>query len=737
MASYEDTVNSFNPVAFFRLDELLGSVMVDSSGNARHGAYYGTGTFGIASPIETDAGSSAISGAVGSVSALTVPDISSVFTWIVWGYSGGVVGRVLICRNKDSGFSSANVLQFIGNATIQANLANASSSWSLESAELPANTWFMAAVTKNANVMRLYVNAVLVAERIDLPVGSLAPYIDDDDLWAFGRGVQSAAFASSGTDEVALFDTALSAANLLTIYESALNATFLRGHSNVIPSAVLYSTIEPDPIEFPFRHNWSDPLIERISFRTNVSKARSGPQENSQVRPNPRREIEITQVMRDNSERRRLRAQLWANQNRKWFVPMLEDREQLTAPLAAGATVIPVSTLYKDYEVGSYIGLRQLNDAGVIVKSETLQIESLTNSSVTTAVIANDYAAYLSSAYPVRRGLITPSQIRGHTDAVEEVTITARLLAEDEAAVPNRITTWLPTLKYRDVEVFDPAVWQSHDWSDRREYDSQRQLDEIDFDSGIFGVESDTAGAEEVFTYRIVLKGREDIAAFLGWFYERAGALNYIWVASMQSDFDIISVLGSTITVSGTNYSDNFALAQPRRDLAFVYHDNTMQLRRVISFAGSDNETLTLGAAVPTLTNLRSLSLLKFCQLDADSLEIAKETDDVWVFAWRFRELLTTPEGTGLSSLSPSASVSPSHSPSASQSPSSSVSPSISPSGSASPSGSQSPSASISPSRSPSASVSPSGSVSPSSSASPSVSPSGSTSPSSSGSPSV
>lgn len=730
--SYESVVIDNSVDAFWRLDGLSDThpVLTDASGNGHHADCYaekatnpeGHVHGGVPSPIETDAGSRAMYGRAGKVLA-TGFDRRNTFCWQGWIFNDTSTTdpNTLICRSGHWSLTTSNILGIGGGATnAAARLRVGTTNYELIGATaLQPMTWYYLALVYNAGVIRLYVNAVVDDEETgvtgDMDVGSSTRF------YLGAMEADEGAWNSRGMDEPAV-GIALTQAQLLENHEAALNLLSLRGYSNIVPSAILYSAIEPDPIEFPFRHNWVEPLIERISFRTNTSRARVGASENARVRLKPRREIEITQVMRDDGERRKLRAQLWAGQSRKWFVPMLEDREQLTSPLVSGVVIVPVSTVYKDYEVGSYIGLRQLNDAGVVVHSETLQIEAMTATTVTPVTEpVNDYAAYLSSVYPVRRALISPSNIRGHTDSVEDVTIIARLLAEDEAAVPNRIIPWLPSLKYRDVEVFDPSIWQSHDWSELREYQSTMELDDVDFDAGVFAVESDAPGASETFNYSITLKGREDIAAFLGWFYERAGALNYVWVASMQRDFEVVSVAGANITVEGTNYSDHYTLAQARRDVAFVYHDNTLEFRRVTASAGAPNETLTLDATVPTLTNLRSLSLLKFCQLDADSLEIAKVTDDVWRFAWRFRELLTSPEGTGVSSLSPSVSISASPSPSASGSPSVSVSPSRSPSASGSPSASTSPSGSISPSHSASASVSPSASLSPSASASPSL----------------
>jgi hypothetical protein len=448
-------------------------------------------------------------------------------------------------------------------------------------------------------------------------------------------------------DEVAWYLHTLTSTRIGVHFDAAINATLLNGFSNVIPSAILYSDIEPDPIRFPFRHNWEAPLMERVSFLTGLSTARTGAEEGNAVRPKPRREIEWQQVIRDNDERQQLRAKLWANQHRKWLIPILEHREFLAAPLSSGATSIPASTQFKDYQNGGYVHLRELNDTGQITKSEELQILSFTGSAITTtAPTVNSYAANVSQVCPARRGYIQPSiPVRGHAAEVEELTISARLVAEDESATPNRITPWTPTTTYKGYEAYDLAVWQSNDWSELRDYQIDRLTEDIDFEVGPIDTESDTDGAAESSSWRVLLKGNDKIAAFLGWFYYHAGSLVYLWVPSNQRDLIAVSVLGSDLTVSGHAYTENYAGSQARRDVAFVYFDNSMILRRINSSTTSGaNDVLTLDGTVPTQTNLRSVSFFKFSRLDADSLEAAKVTDDLWRCAWQFRELLHVPD---------------------------------------------------------------------------------------------
>lgn len=748
MASFYDTVSALNPVLWARFDELTGTVAHDSSANNYTGTFFPTATLGRPSPILSDPTSFAVKGPAAKFTIADAPlsDVRGNTTWIVFGFHGDESvdddNNHLFVRSGQLGLGLSNFISYNdGNVAAFYTCGGVEHSLGYSKTNLVQGTWYMLRFTRNGTVATLHVNEVLVDTDITLGTDPM-DITWGSDGWYFGRAQSTGfTFFSSGTDEPILFDYPLSDADGLAIYEAAIGATFLRGRADANPTGVLRSIFEPDPISYPFRHNWSEPLIERLSFRSAISAAVTGGEEGVAEREAPRREIEWTQLLRDNRERRRLRALLWANQNHKWFIPVRQYAEQLLEPLTATTTMTPIFPEYKDYEIGSWIGFRQMNGDGEIVHWEERRITSINLNSIEHEPLTNDYVVYLSIVYPVRRALLRSSlTVKGHTDAVEEATFTARLLPEDEEITPNRITQFAPSIKYRDIEVFDGRVWQSNDWSETREYEIERAGEDVDFDTGLISFESDTVGANETFSYRMTIEGIDQIAQFLGWYYERVGALRYAWVPTMQEDFQILSINlpEHQITVRDTNYSDAYALAEPRRDLAFVYWDGSVSLRQVIAFElAGENETLRLDAAVPTTTGLRFVSLLKYCRLDADQIELAWQTDQVVQVAWRFRESLITPTGTGLSSLSPSASLSHSLSPSASASPSGSESPSLSPSLSPSPSASQSPSSSISFSSSISPSASVSASISPSPSESASISPSHSTSPSASASPSV
>lgn len=645
MASFLDTAAALTPVFHFRWDELdTSEPMSDASANELHGEYFTDAVLGLPSPIETDPSSFAAGGRIGRllVAPSSLADVRGNYTRIIWGKYVTSADGVLMARNGQLGLNGSNFIAF-NNGDIQIAIAIGGNNYVLGYPEsnLTPDTYYMIRETRNGTLVKLHVNEVLVDQ---VTVTGSPIDIGLSDGWYFGRSQSANAHFCSGADEGILYNYAITDPQGLELYESALNSLSLTGYSNVISSAILYSDIEPEPISFPFRHNWNDDWIERISFATGVSTATKGYESANAQRIKPRREIEFVQVTRDDAERRMLRAKLNAHQSRKWLIPMLDDRERLATAINSGATTITTDTLYRDYEIGGRVGLRQLDATGAVIASEELLIGNLTDTEITTSTpTVNSYTS--PEVYPVRRAILESSiQPRGHTDAVEEVTILARLIAEDEKSTPHRIVEWTPATTYKSYEVFPFAQWPNN-WSELRDYSIDRQGEEVDYDLGSFTTESDSTAASETFSWRIILDTKQKQAEFLGWFYAQAGSLNYLWVPTMQRDFEVVSSASDDLTVKGHNYSENYSGSEFRRDIAFIYSDNSIVIRRIESSSISGaNEILELDNSVPSLTNLRSVSYLLFCRLDNDTIERACATDTKARFAWLFREMLVSPD---------------------------------------------------------------------------------------------
>jgi hypothetical protein len=573
---------------------------------------------------------------------------------------------------------------------------------------------FHVVVFRSGDALALYINGTL--RNITTVTSGLPTQFTSDPFWI---NPQNLAYTNVRHDEVAYYDYALSGSRILAHYEAALNVLNMRGEANIRTTAVLSGTDEPDPIGYPFRHNWSDPVIERFRWRTSVFKPTNGATELSRLRSGLRRQVEYQHLLYNEDLRRRFEARSFAG--RTALTQFEPDKVQVTT-LSAGSTAATFDTQYMDFEVGHRALIYQTDDL-----FEYVTLVAVDNNGIEwSESLSRDYANPWIKPVRVAR-LPLEQEMDAHTDTIGEASTIYEYLPEDEPLSPRRVIPWTSTLTYRSREMFDLREWQGHNYSEipTIEFVTDRSL--LDSEVGIVSAKQYRWGAEQLQPYNMNLQGRELIAKYLGWLYERSGSYQPFWMPTFRQDLKPLSAVSDELTVSGHEYTNLYAPADNRVDLAFVYFDNTVTTRRIeSSIADGDNDVLTLDAAVPTFTNLRWLSFLRRVILSSDDLEIAWETDNVVRVAFAVTDapldwavgspsVSPSPSASGSRSPSPSPSVSLSRSPSSSQSPSSSTSLSISPSGSVSPS------ASASPSSSSSLSVSPSGSTSPSSSASPSV----------------
>ena len=368
MSEYDNAVLADNPAAYWKGEDLSGSVMTDSSGNGEHGTILAEAVLGQPGPIETDGSSFGVRRRFGEHATVSGEplDTRGNFTWEVWGRIEDVVQDFgFLCRNGSLGLNGSNLLgvnsgHVTGRVSVGSGGANTYDV--ADPSALVTSTYYYIALVRNSTVLTLQVNDLEVDVRSDFPAGDIVYSAFNNGDWLVGAFRPSGpANDSDGTSHAAIYPTALSYARRLAHYEAALNALFISGRSDANPTAILRGDFEPDPVSYPWRHNWAEALIERITWRTAVSQSVTGMEEAAGERLTPRRELEFTQVLKSNVERRKLRALLWANQHAKWFVPIRQYAERLLEPLVASSTLTPISTTFKDYEDGGYIGFRQLD----------------------------------------------------------------------------------------------------------------------------------------------------------------------------------------------------------------------------------------------------------------------------------------------------------------------------------------------------------------------------------------
>ena len=370
---------------------------------------------------------------------------------------------------------------------------------------------------------------------------------------------------------------------------------------------------------FPFSPNWTRPVIERLTWLTDVMASRANVEQRARLRAQPRRSYEYRILTRDNNERIRLHNRLLAWQGRSYALPVWPDATTLTQPLAAGVRQIPVATSGRDYAV---------NNMAVLIyksKSEIMEIEALTTDGLTTKKPTRSAWPIGARIAPIRTARInSPLSLAGITDSI------VRLRPQFELEDPPPLAPSTAIMTYRNR----PVLTTRPNWQGGISERYARKLIETDFQTGKPWV-TDTA-EQPIYTrqHRWLLKSRPEVIDFRGWLAACAGRLTPFWMPSFVSDVEPVRDLASAAMVIDVAHGD-FASASGldgRRDVLITASDGRRWARRVKSWqtASEDVEHMVIDAPINFDIKKEQLQISFMClaRLDSDAVEIAHITDE-------------------------------------------------------------------------------------------------------------
>lgn len=387
-------------------------------------------------------------------------------------------------------------------------------------------------------------------------------------------------------------------------------------------------------IIFAFAPDWSDAVVERYEWLTQIIEVEEGSETRFRLRENPRRSMEYRMLFNER-EKRLLETYMWGWKARVFAVPLWMDCALTTTVTLIGATTIDVVTATYSFTVGQ---LAIFVDAYNDVEAVEILTVNPTNIILIRPTIIKEWAAG-SRIYPALSGRMQENQ--GFLQPTADIDFgTVKFEFLDNIAIPAVDSP----IVYDDSFALDRAPNRSVDLD--VSWDSKYGL--VDF--GIHTpLVDDRAGFPDVVTqFEFAEDTRDDIQFWRAWLHARAGKWSKFYFSSWSRDFTLVDAIGNfdvTIDVEDNLYRDFFSLQTPKRDIAIYTNDGLRYYRRITGavLASPDVERLTLDAPLGIgyeIAEVKMISFLHPSRLNTDHVELQWDTQEIAQIGFATRVIL-------------------------------------------------------------------------------------------------
>lgn len=387
-------------------------------------------------------------------------------------------------------------------------------------------------------------------------------------------------------------------------------------------------TIPPD---------WSNGVLERLEWLTDVLTSSSGAEQRSRLRLTPRRTLEMG-ITAQGPERTLYALQIKAAGASDWYVPLWHDIVRTTVAIVAGVTndfgalSILLPTAGHEYAVG---GLVILHDG--IFAYEIAVIAAISADRITLTVPTSADWPVATRLMPLMRARLTAEPTGSH--------ITDRVLTATVSFTGTRANPAAESLGDCPSYKGFPVLTVPPDESTSLAETYQRLTTVLDNKTGLT-VLTDTAGFGFVGQqYRWYLRGIAEHAALRSLLYALHGRQTPLWLPTFAADLDLVrpaAAADSVIVVARCGYTD-FPVAG-RSEIMVALTDGTQLFASVLTgTVAGDTELLRLAGPLGrdlNLSSVRRISFMALARQDSDTIEIAHRTDSAGAasVATTFRE---------------------------------------------------------------------------------------------------
>jgi hypothetical protein len=385
-------------------------------------------------------------------------------------------------------------------------------------------------------------------------------------------------------------------------------------------------------IVFPFEPNYRQPIVEKLTWRTDVITAYSGAEQRRAIRTKARRDFGYNILLTGNQLQKFQNSMLgW--QNRSFAIPVWTDKKFTTTVLDAGDTSIPITVAGYSFTAGENLILMRS-----ATEYEVAEIESIGATIELTNPLVN--------SWPVHT-LVMPV-IQGHLpENVDAVRPNDNVLASPVSFIssPEVTDPFTPTaaaaVTYEGLEV----ITEQPNWRGGRNTRYNYDFDQVDAGTGAINwFDSDSFG-RIIIPYGWLLKSRAEILDFREFLGRRVGRQKALWVPSWTQDFIITDDVGAADTFIQVRENDfrqlvnvnpvyNQIMIRTNSGQIFYRH-----IESVISVPGGTDMRLVLDEVLGAdylISDFRPVQFLFKCRLANDEVELSWRNDKTVVVETNF-----------------------------------------------------------------------------------------------------
>jgi hypothetical protein len=370
--------------------------------------------------------------------------------------------------------------------------------------------------------------------------------------------------------------------------------------------------------ELPFwsiKHNWAQPVTERLEWLTDVLASQSGAEQRRCLRLSPRRFMEYT-INPTRGERTMTDLMLRKLFSNQWLVPLWHDKAKMTAAAAMGANRLVFDNRWREFVTGGYAVI--FKDAFTF---EIVEIEDQDDTGIDLAEVTSAAWPKGSPVYPIRVGWMSDqaNTLGAITGTVGEAVVGFMIPGGNDydagaETFPLYLGKPVLTLPPNRVESITAQL-------ERMTADRDGQLGLIyrgDEAGRSFGNQS----------YSWIVTGRQARHEFRQLLYRLQGRQNAMWLPTFNDDlFVAVAAPGGTVTLSVEQAGLGYVGAPfASREHILVNGEGRKVNALAAPLAG--NERIVLNAGITGAVKVgQSLSWMDVGRLDQDTVEITHHTD--------------------------------------------------------------------------------------------------------------